>query len=129
MVYDLSLFGRHVEMTEHFIIVEGTDAGRTQPKCLSGEIQTMANSAGFKMHIAITTVSICAHSAIEITNHRKGHAGVTGQVLPEAQSSGGLSYSWCLNLDTVWIAVWNGDVTYESEFLAMGQLASGIVLI
>ena len=88
MVYDLSLFGRQVEMTVHLIIVEGTDAGRTQPKCLSGEIQTMANSAGFKMHIAITTVSICASGTIEIANHRKGHAGVTGQVLPEAQSSG-----------------------------------------
>ena len=88
MVYDLALFGHQVEMTAHFIVVEGADTGRTQPKCLSGEIQMLANSAGFKMHIAITTVSICASGTIKIANHRKGHAGVTGQVLPEAQSSG-----------------------------------------
>src|ERR1035441_852026 len=88
MVDDLALFGRQAEMTAHLIIVEGTDTGRTQPKCLGGEIQTLANSAGFKMHIAIATVSVCASGTIEISNHRKGHAGVTGQVLPEAQSSG-----------------------------------------
>ena len=55
MVYDLSLFGRQVEMTVYLIIVEGADTGRTQPKCLSGEIQTLSNSTGFKMHIAIAT--------------------------------------------------------------------------
>ena len=75
-------------MSAHLIIVEGADTGRTQPKCLSSEIQTLANCAGFKMHIAITTVSKCACGTIEIANHRKGHARVTGQVLPEAQSSG-----------------------------------------
>ena len=88
MVYDLSLFGCQVEMTVHLIIVEGTDAGRTQSKCFSGEIQAVANSACFKMHIAITTVAIGASGTIEIADHRKGHAGVTGQVLPEAQTSG-----------------------------------------
>ena len=36
MVYDLSLFRHQVEMTVHLIIVEGTDAGRTQSKCFSG---------------------------------------------------------------------------------------------
>ena len=55
MVYDLSLFRRQVEVTVHLIIVEGTDTGCTQPKCLSGEIQTLSNSTGFKMHIAIAT--------------------------------------------------------------------------
>ena len=42
MVYDLSLVGCKVEMTLHLIIVEGADAGRTQSKCFSGEIQAVA---------------------------------------------------------------------------------------
>src|SRR5260370_22467732 len=88
MVYDLSLFGYQVEMTVHLVIVEGTDAGRALPKCLSGEIQAVANSACFKMRIAITTGAIGMCGTLKITNHRKGHAGVTGQVLPQAQTSG-----------------------------------------
>jgi|SRR6266702_372833 len=92
MVYDLSLFGYQVEMMMHLIIVEGTDAGRAQSKCLSGEIQAVANSACFKMRIAITTVAIGMSGTPEIADHRKGHAGVTGQVLPEAQTSG--RYRW-----------------------------------
>src|SRR5580700_2277228 len=88
MVHDLSLVGDQVEMTVHLVIVEGTDAGRAQSKCLSGEIQAVANSACFKMRIAITTVAIGMCGTLKITNHRKGHAGVTGQVLPEAQTSG-----------------------------------------
>src|ERR1700738_5571120 len=88
MVYDLPLVGHQVEMTLHLIIIEGADAGRTQPKCLSGEIQAVANSACFKMHIAITTVAISTSGTIEIADHRKGHARVTGQILPEAQTGG-----------------------------------------
>ena len=82
MVYDLSLVGHQVEMPLHLIIIEGADAGRTQPKCLSGEIQAVANSACFKMHIAITTVAIGASGTLEIADHRKDHAGVPGEVLP-----------------------------------------------
>src|SRR5260370_32497278 len=88
MVHDLSLVGDQLEMTVHLVIVEGTDAGRTQSKCFRGEIQAMANCARFKMHIAITTVAIGMCGTLEIADHRKGHAGVTGQVLPEAQTSG-----------------------------------------
>jgi hypothetical protein len=81
MVYNLSLFGYQVEMTVHLVIVEGTDAGRTQSKCFSGEIQAVANSACLKMHIAITTVAIGMSGTLKIADHRKGHAGVTGQNL------------------------------------------------
>src|ERR1700722_16510224 len=88
MVYDLSLVGCQVEMTLHLIIVEGADAGRAQPKCLSGEIQAVANSACFKMHIAIAPVTINISGMLEIADHRKCHAGITGEVLPEAQASG-----------------------------------------
>ena len=88
MVYDLSLVGYQVEITVHLIIVEGADAGRTQSKRFSGEIQAVADSACFKMHIAITTVAIGASGTLEIADHRKSHAGVTGEVLPEAQASG-----------------------------------------
>src|ERR1035438_6874395 len=87
MVYDLSLVGFQVEMTVHFLIVKGTDAGCPQSKRFSGEIETLANSACFKMHIAITTVAIDTSGTIEIADHRKGHAGVTGEVLTEAQTS------------------------------------------
>ena len=48
----------------------------------------MADSTCLKMHIAITTVTIATSGTIEIADHRKGHAGVTGQVLPQAQTSG-----------------------------------------
>ena len=88
MINNLSLFGYQVEMTVHLIIVKGTDARRTQSKRFSRKVQAVANSACFKMRVAITTVAIAASGALEIADHRKGHAGVTGQVLPEAQTSG-----------------------------------------
>src|SRR5579859_5880068 len=47
----------------------------------------MANSAGFEMNIAITTVAIGSGGPFKIADHRKGHAGVTGQVLAKAKSS------------------------------------------
>src|SRR6478609_4123368 len=75
-------------MTVDLIIVKGADTCGTQPKCLSCEIQALANGAGFKMHIAVTTVSIGGSRTMEITNHREGQAGVTGESLSEAQSSG-----------------------------------------
>src|ERR1039458_8707456 len=87
MVYDLSHVGFQVEMTVHLLIVKGTDAGCPQPKRFSGEIETLANSACLKMDIAITTVAIGASGTIEIADHRKRHAGVTGDVLTEAQTS------------------------------------------
>src|ERR1700757_385764 len=88
MIYNLSLFRPQVKMTVHLIIVEGTDARRTQSKRFSGEVQAVANSACFKMCVAITTVAIAASGTLEIADHRKGHAGVTGQVLPKAQTGG-----------------------------------------
>src|SRR5271170_4243297 len=88
MIYNLSFFGYQVEITVHLIVVESTDARRAQSKRFSGEVKAVANSARFKMYIAITAVAIAASGALEIADHRKGHAGVTGQVLPEAQTSG-----------------------------------------
>src|SRR6201981_325321 len=88
MVYNLALFGHQVEITVHLIIVEGADAGRTQSKRFSSEVQALANSACFKMDIAIATVAIAGNGTLEIANHRKGHAAIAGQILPEAQSSG-----------------------------------------
>ena len=88
MIYNLSPFGCQVEMTVHLIIVEGTDARRTQSKRFSDEVQAVANGACFKMHIAITTVAIAASGTLEVADHRKGHAGVTGQVLTKTQTSG-----------------------------------------
>jgi hypothetical protein len=42
MVYGLFLVGYQVEITVNLIVVEGADAGRTQSKCFSGEIQAVA---------------------------------------------------------------------------------------
>ena len=56
MVYDLPFFGCQIQATVHLVIVKGPDAGCTQPKGLGGEAQALANSAGFEMDIAITTV-------------------------------------------------------------------------
>jgi len=47
MIYNLSLFGSQVEMTVHLIIIESTDARRTQSKRFGGEVQAVANSACF----------------------------------------------------------------------------------
>src|ERR1700747_1872260 len=93
MVYDLSLLGRQVEMTVHLIIVEGTDAGSTEPKCLSGDVHTLANSCGFKMHVAITTVAKYAGGTIEIADHRKDHAGVTARSCPRLRAAAATRWS------------------------------------
>src|ERR1035441_8514338 len=87
MVYDLSLVGHQVEMTVHLLIVKGTDAGCPQSKRFSCEIKALANSACFKMDKPITTVAIGTSGTIEIADQRKGHAGVTGEALTEAQTS------------------------------------------
>ena len=88
MVHHLSLLGRHVEIAMHFLIVERADAGGAQPERFRGKIQAVADGAGFEMHIAITTVAVSAGGTIEIADHRKRHAGVPGEILPEAQARG-----------------------------------------
>jgi hypothetical protein len=75
-------------MTMHLIIVEGTDARRTQSKRFSGEVQAVANSTRFKMHVAITAVAVAASATLEIADPRRGYAGVTSQVLTKTQASG-----------------------------------------
>jgi hypothetical protein len=86
MVNDLSLMGRQIEMTVYFIVVERADAGCAQPQCLSGEVHPLANGAGLKMHIAISTVTVDVSGSIEIANHREGYARVAGQILSETES-------------------------------------------
>jgi len=46
----------------------------------------MANGACFEMPIAITTIAMGAGGTLEIADHRKGHACITGEILPEAQT-------------------------------------------
>src|SRR5579859_3620076 len=99
-------------MPVHLIIVEGTYARGTQAKCLGGEIQAMANSACFKMYVAITTVAIDASGAIEIADHRKGNAGVTSQVLPEAQTSGRYAVATAAGVK---VLVWSESWLAEGE--------------
>src|SRR5437762_8145487 len=87
MINDLSLGGCQIEVVVHFIIVEGADTGCAQSKRFRGEIECLANSAGFKMHVAITQVAIVMNGTIEIADHRKAYASVTGEALTEAESS------------------------------------------
>ena len=53
----------------------------------------MADSTCLKMYIAITTVAIATSGTIEIADHRKGHAGVTGQVLPRLRPAAATRWS------------------------------------
>ena len=57
-----------------------------QPERFRGEIHPVADSAGFEMHVAIATGAMDAGGGLEIPNHRKGHAGVTGEILAEAKA-------------------------------------------
>ena len=83
VVDNLSLFGRQVEIMMHLIIVERADARRAQPERFRREIHSLADGACFEMHIAIAAVAIDAGGTVEIADHRKGHARITGEVLPE----------------------------------------------
>src|SRR5580704_10013119 len=85
MVYNLTMAGGQLEVTVHLVVVKGADAGRTQSKGFSSEIQAMANCACFKMHVAITAITIAASGSGQIADHREGYAGVTSEGLSEAQ--------------------------------------------
>jgi hypothetical protein len=69
-------------MTVHLIIIEGSDAGRSQPERLRGEIQPLTDGACLEMDIAITTFTMNTGGALKISDHRKRHAGVAGEILP-----------------------------------------------
>src|SRR3954451_23282749 len=88
MVHHLSLLGREVEIAVHLFVVERANAGRRQPECFRGQIEPVADSACFKMHIARTTITMGADGTVEIADHREGDACVTGEILPEAQAGG-----------------------------------------
>lgn len=89
MVDDLSLMGGEIEVPVHLIIVESADAGGPQPECFCREIEPLADSARFKMHVAVSTIAMRANGTVEIGNHREGDAGITGEILPEAQTGSG----------------------------------------
>src|SRR5437764_6473761 len=88
MVHHLSLVGRQVEITVHFLIIERANASRPQPERFRGEIQAVADGACFEMHIAVTTITMGADGTLKIADHRESHACVTGELLPEAQACG-----------------------------------------
>lgn len=88
MIDHLSLLGRQVEIAMNFLIVECADACGSQPERFRGEIQTVADGARFEMHVAISPVAVSTHCTLQIANHRKRHAGVPGEILPEAQGRG-----------------------------------------
>src|SRR5450755_17438 len=89
MVHHLSLLGREVEIAVHLFVVKRTNPGCRQPEGFCREIEPVADSPCFKMHIAVTTITMSAGGAVEIADHREGDACVTGQILPKAQTRGG----------------------------------------
>src|SRR5579863_4113934 len=88
MVHHLTLGEGQVEIAVHRIVVECADAGRTYAVRFGGEIQAMADGARFEMHVSITAVAVSASGPFEVADHRECHAGVAGEVLPEAQARG-----------------------------------------
>src|SRR5947209_958013 len=88
MVHHLSLLGREVEIAVHLFVVKRANAGCRQPQGFCRQIEPVPGSAGFKMYIAVTTVTMGADGTVEIADHREGDARVTGEILPEAQTSG-----------------------------------------
>src|SRR5262245_23780883 len=84
MVHHLSLLGRQVEIIVHLVIVKRADASGSESERLRGQIQAVTDGACFEMHIAITTVSMGADGTFDIADHRERHAGVAGEILPEA---------------------------------------------
>jgi hypothetical protein len=82
MVHHLSLLGREVD------VVKRANAGCRQPEGLCRQIEPVPDSACFKMYIAVTTITMGADGTVEIADHREGDACITGEILPEAQTSG-----------------------------------------
>ena len=60
MVHHLSLRGREVEIVVHLVVIERADAGRRESERLRREIEPMADSSSFEMHVAITAVPMRA---------------------------------------------------------------------
>src|SRR5438270_12555387 len=87
MVHHLSLLGREVEIAVHLFVVKRANAGCRQAEGSRRDIEPVADSAGFKMHVAVTTITIRADSTVEIADHRKGDACITRQILTKAQTS------------------------------------------
>jgi len=83
MVYHPSLSWRQAEIAVHFFIIEGTDTRRPKTERFRRQIQPVAYGSSLEMHVAITAVTMGAGSAIKITDHRKRHACVTREILPE----------------------------------------------
>src|ERR1700678_1823662 len=72
----------------HLFIVESTDTSRTEPERFRGQVQTVAYGSCLEMHITITAVAMGACSTIKIADHRERHAGITCEILPEAEARG-----------------------------------------
>jgi len=87
MVHHLSLLGRQVEIIVHLVIVKRADASRPESERLRGEIQAVTDGACFKMHIAITTVSIGADGTLDIADH----PAVMGQDFQFVYDNGGFT--------------------------------------
>jgi len=83
----LPLLGREVEIAVHLFVVKRANAGCRQAEGFRRDIEPVADSAGFKMHVAVTTITIRADSTAKIADHRKGDACITRQILPKAQTS------------------------------------------
>src|SRR3954454_11599435 len=66
MVHNLPLLGREVETAVHLFVVKRANAGCRQAEGFRRDIEPVADSAGFKMHVAVATLTIRADSTVKI---------------------------------------------------------------
>lgn len=64
VVDNLSIGGRRVEVVVRLIIVERADSRRSQSKRFRSKIECMADSARFKVHVAVTSIAIMISGTI-----------------------------------------------------------------
>jgi hypothetical protein len=70
------------------VVVEGADTSGLEAHRFGGEIQTVADSAGFEVGKPVAALPELRCGAVQASDHRKGDACVSGEVLTQAQAGG-----------------------------------------
>ena len=86
MVDHLSHLRGQAQIPVHLVVEERADACCAQAKRLGSEIQSLTDRTRFKMHVSISAIAVTAGRILKIADHRECQAGVTCQVLSQAQS-------------------------------------------
>ncbi len=86
MVDDLSLLRCEIEVAVHFIIEERANSCCPESQGVGGKIKTLSDRSRLKMYVAIAAIAMGTDGAINVRNHGKRNARVSGKVLPKAES-------------------------------------------